>query len=102
MPDTGSLGESALPPITHPRAASEGARPFQCQSKAYRKPFSATCRSSASVKPNCSAASRYSPASEQPNIPGASELNTIGTPASNRRRTGLGGEMLGGAIYQPA
>ena len=41
------------------------------------------------MNPNCSAASRYSPVSEQRNIAGSSEFNTIGTPASNSRRTGM-------------
>ena len=40
------------------------------------------------MKPNCSAASRYSPVSEQRNMAGSSEFSTIGTPASNNRRTG--------------
>ena len=49
---------------------------------AYRNPFSAIPRIAAWLKPNCRAASRYSPASVQPNMAGSSVFSTIGTPAS--------------------
>lgn len=49
---------------------SHGMTRILCPPNAYRKPFSATPRSSSSVNPNCRAASSYSAVSAVPKSPG--------------------------------